>query len=427
MDISVRSRTQKIDEPQVRFGLWLWRKFYSWAYMPYLWLICAPIAMLQVLYARRMVSPQENGSSQLDAGANLSHVLLILLDHIGDTAVALPLLLGLRRDFPAAQFTIVTHSGLAELFADWENCDILIADHDDGKWHRWFSLPRQRWLFARRHFHGRHFDVCIIPRQDVDFQCALLLGYFSGAPHRISFSETATGLKRWHNKHYDRLLTCALSGAMGAEAHQLLRIRAQLPAGSLGPPLPRLRFLDSAWVQSRLSPELRWVAVCPSEGSSPLKQWGLLQRWLDVSRALTQQGFGIVLVGGKQDQPLARAIARGLNQACVDVTGQTNLSQLGALLQACALFLGNDCGPLHLASAINVPSVAVLGSTCSHRYGVWSDRGTTLKQELACSPCVDHRRDRCVRCIYSHPKCLSDISVSSVVEAALRLLATRPA
>ena len=108
----------------------------------------------------------------------------------------------------------------------------------------------------------------------------------------------------------------------------------------------------------------------------------------------------------------------------MDLTGRTSVLQLMAVLSQCALFVGNDCGPVHVASVVDCPSIVLMGSTCAHRYAPWSTRAETLTRVLPCSPCYDHSRrpERCRVCRYATPACLYEVGTAEVVAVALRLM-----
>ncbi len=92
------------------------------------------------------------------------------------------------------------------------------------------------------------------------------------------------------------------------------------------------------------------------------------RRWLprcfaEVADRIAREGFRIVITGSSSEAPLAEAIRREMHSMALDLTGQTSLGMLAALLEGSRLLLTNDTGISHLAAALKVQSVVlVLGS-----------------------------------------------------------------
>lgn len=353
----------------------------------------------------------------------LNKILVILADHLGDTALSIPLLRQLRGRLPEAEITLVVRPEIQSLFAGWKNTRTLPISACNGATQRWLLLPFIRHRYAREHLWNENFNICLIPRYDSDHQGAVLLGYFSGASQIISFSEKSTPYKSLHNRHYDKLLTRAVNSAMMPEAEinlKLLNAIEGLPSVAEDT-IAAWELTDLEFARKQLDPDYKWVAISPGSGSSRLKQWGI-ERWARVAAELSRKGYAIVIVGGSAEHALAAVIQSAVSGPCLNLTGKTNLSQLAAILNQCALFLGNDAGPLHLASALNQKSLAVFGASCRHRYGAWGKQGQTLAKTIPCSPCHKHPRDLCRVCRYASPLCMSLIQPEEVLKASQLLL-----
>lgn len=134
----------------------------------------------------------------------------------------------------------------------------------------------------------------------------------------------------------------------------------------------------------------------------------------------------VVVVGAASDGPLARAViealrARGVTSA-IDATGRLSLLGSAALLSHAKMLVTNDSAPLHLASAMNTPTVALFGPTVpSFGFGPLSERHVIVEQHgLACRPCHAHGPQQCP---LGHWKCMREITSETVV-AAVRNVVT---
>ena len=134
----------------------------------------------------------------------------------------------------------------------------------------------------------------------------------------------------------------------------------------------------------------------------------------------------VVVVGAASDGPLARAVldalrARGVTSA-IDATGRLSLLGSAALLSHAKMLVTNDSAPLHLASAMNTPTVALFGPTVpSFGFGPLSERHVIVEQHgLVCRPCHAHGPQQCP---LGHWKCMREITSETVV-AAVRNVVT---
>ena len=157
-------------------------------------------------------------------------------------------------------------------------------------------------------------------------------------------------------------------------------------------------------------------------GGRDSKQWHL-DRFAQVARTLARNHAAtIVLTGSTADRPLVDTVRAQLNDvAVIDVTGQLNLPELAAVLSRLDLLITGDTGPMHLASAVDTPLVALFGPSDPARYGPSSSRQKVLRVQLPCSPCGQVRLPP-ERCRGHVPDCMDGIQVAAVVAAAAELL-----
>lgn len=112
---------------------------------------------------------------------------------------------------------------------------------------------------------------------------------------------------------------------------------------------------------------------------------------------------------------MARKILEYVENDALDLTGKTNLIQLAALLEQCRLLLTNDTGTMHVATAVNIPVVALFGSTDPASTGPWGDGNVVIRKNVPCSPCMKRV------CPTDH-RCMELITVEEVEEAVNKKL-----
>src|SRR5260370_32523997 len=106
----------------------------------------------------------------------------------------------------------------------------------------------------------------------------------------------------------------------------------------------------------------------------------------------------------------------------VDLFDDTPFAERAAFLERCALFVGNDAGPMHLGVAAGCPVVAIFGPTDPGLYGPYNARAHTVRRDLPCSPCFVH--GYFPPCPNQHA-CMRGLEVATVF-AACRDLLRRP-
>jgi len=101
----------------------------------------------------------------------------------------------------------------------------------------------------------------------------------------------------------------------------------------------------------------------------------------------------------------------------VILAGRTTLGQLMALIKECRLLITNDSGPMHLAAALDVPQLALFGSTSETATGPLNRNARVIKHPVDCNPCF-------LRKCPTDFRCMNRISAEEVIEAARKMLAS---
>jgi lipopolysaccharide heptosyltransferase II len=157
-----------------------------------------------------------------------------------------------------------------------------------------------------------------------------------------------------------------------------------------------------------IAPAAKWVT----------KSWPE-EHFKNLSRRLLEKGYKVVLVGSDKDKACCDAIAKAAPEA-INYCDATNFAQLGALIGQCKVFIANDSGPMHMARALGIPTLAFFGSTSPKQFDFTPHQ--VLFENLTCSPCSLYGRKRCP---YGHLNCLHMISVDDAWHAFEQLV-TKP-
>ena len=236
----------------------------------------------------------------------------------------------------------------------------------------------------------------------------------AGIPSRVGFATSAGRLlytKRvpyrddWH--HAARLLMLARPNGREPSAAEL--------RPSLAPGAAEREAVDTFLREHGVRAGEPLVALAPGS------VWGT-KRWPyypQLAQALAGAAR-VVVVGSAADTPLAQAIVTQAPGA-LDATGRLSLLTSAELIGRCGALVTNDSAPMHLASAVGTPTVAIFGPTVPEfGFGPLAPRVSVVGHDgLPCRPCDRHGPQRCP---LGHHRCMRELSPALVAERARALL-----
>jgi len=162
---------------------------------------------------------------------------------------------------------------------------------------------------------------------------------------------------------------------------------------------------------------------------APGSIWGS-KRWPYYAELASKLAAAVVVVGGPDDAALGNEIVRAVEggqgrSRAVNACGRLTLRQSAALIGRATLLVTNDSAPLHLATAMGTPVVAVFGPTVTEfGFGPLRSGDVALGVEgLECRPCSSHGPPACP---LGHHRCMRELTVSAVLAAIEELGALRP-
>lgn len=153
------------------------------------------------------------------------------------------------------------------------------------------------------------------------------------------------------------------------------------------------RFLETFVAEHRMDAEEQLIALAPGGGRN-IKQTMLTRLWpvdryIELIGNFLQAGpYRIVLIAGPDDGPVIQPILDRYPQ-CID-TSALSFGEKASLLRRCRLLVGNDSAPIHMASALSVPTYSLWGPTNPKRYGDPAQHHTTFFKKVECSPCYSY-------------------------------------
>lgn len=341
------------------------------------------------------------GDEPSNGQPSVKRILLIKLRYLGDVVLSTPVLPLLRKQFPEAKMTFLVNPGTAAVLQD--------NPYLEEVW----VLPRQSWWQQLRfiqHVREAKFDTVI---DLTDGDRSAFLSWVTGARVRLGYNRD----RRWRGKFYSQVLPSAYGSMHMVEYHQ------QAIAGlgiheSVGEPEVYIHsevgqqdeeafgdFFAKGQPLVLLHPTARYVFK-----AWPLERFAALADWL------SGQGICVALIGSQREILIGQQIMNLTKHKPVNLMGKTRLSQLVALMRRSLLLIGNDGGPIHIASAVGCPVLGLFGPTDP---AVWGPRGSNVK--------VIYKGLDCRECFYpgcsrGEESCMRQISVEEVCQTAQSML-----
>jgi ADP-heptose:LPS heptosyltransferase len=150
------------------------------------------------------------------------------------------------------------------------------------------------------------------------------------------------------------------------------------------------------------------------------KRW-IPERFAEVSDLLIKETSAkVIFLGSKEDEKLCLEIANLMENKPVILAGKTNILQSAAIISKCKVILSGDSAPVHIASAVKTPVVAIFGSTIPEfGFAPYGEGHLIIEKKMDCRPCGIHGKDKCPK---KHFKCMTEITTSEVFAALLTKL-----
>jgi heptosyltransferase-2 len=123
----------------------------------------------------------------------------------------------------------------------------------------------------------------------------------------------------------------------------------------------------------------------------------------------------IILLGGKDDWKTDEEVKRKADSDLINFSGKTTVREAVYLISQCALFISNDSGLMHIAGALNIPTVAIFGSTNPVTTSPIGEKIIIVHKEVSCSPCL---KKTCP----TDFRCMNLITVDDVLSAAQTIM-----
>ena len=320
---------------------------------------------------------------------DIKKILCIKPRGIGDIVLSTIILDNLKAHFPSAQIDYLT-----ELFtkSSVENNPLVHKVITIDK----KEFPLKAALKIRKERYDMILDLWSNPR-------SAQITFLSGVKYRVGFAYRG-------RKYAYNILATSSKGEHHSAEHNLELLKAiDVPVIS-----KKIHYyvnekddhVAKDFITKNFIPGKTIIGIIPS-GGWPSKRCDAT-KWVEIGKAVMEKfNAGILILWGPGDENDSNYIKGDLPSSVL--APKTTVSEMSGYIKNCSIILANDSGPMHIAAALNIPTLGIFGPTNPKAHGPYSENSAyVIKEDLFCIIC------NLLECPYHH-ECMIQLPVDSVL------------
>lgn len=333
---------------------------------------------------------------------------------IGDAVMTIPSLKALREYFSEAHITIGAKESVVSILKECGFADSYVIIPHPAKGEKLI----RKWKLIREQA-KTGFDAAVLFANS--FESALEV-FIMEIPQRIGYSRDGRGF----------LLSEKIAVPSDImEMHEVIYFANILKESGIGIDNPVLSldlspadrdFAESFFRENKLSD--RFAAVIHTGTSTKERSWHL-ERYAEVCNHLAAKYNAVIIfTGGKDDISGAEKVSSLVNGQTFNMTGIINIGRTAAVIEKASLFVGNDSGPMHIASALKTPVVVIFGPgnpVKTHPF-TSTELYIQVKKDFSCRPCKQRFFKECSPSASGKPECIESIKSNDVTDACDKII-----
>lgn len=334
----------------------------------------------------------------------INKILIRGTNWIGDAILTLPAVASIRATYPNAHISILAKPWVADIYKLFSDLDETIIYENK------YDTPAGVFRLAKKLKEG-NFDAAILLQNAIE---AAIIALAARIPLRAGYDSDARGLLLTHRVRRTKEIR---------QAHQIdyyLEMVKDLGCVPVTREMhleTKINPVEAQKVFKKYIPETKNMII----GMAPGATYGAAKKWFPERFAKLadrlNESFSIqaMILGGNGDKKTAQEIANMATVKLINLAGETTLREAVYLISQCRLFISNDSGLMHVAGALNIPTIAIFGSTNPVTTSPAGNKSIIVRKEVSCSPCL---KETCP----TDFRCMKLISVEGVFQVAQKLL-----
>ena len=298
-------------------------------------------------------------------------ICIVRLSAIGDTCHTLAVIRAIQDTWPESKVTWIIGKTEAGLMADIPDIEFIIFDKRKGR-----SAYRE----VRTQLDGRTFDaaLCMHASMRANWLYRLIdtpvrLGYDFKRARDFQWLFTNSKIAEESSQHVlDGMMSFAEHIGVPAPTDAERTLRWDIPLSA--------RHLEYAAARTAGDQPVLVISPCSSQRARNFRNWSAENYATVIKHAQQEYNCKVILSGGRTERELeyGRIISRLTGRSVVNLSGQTTLKQLLALIAASDVLLCPDSGPAHMATAVGTPVIGLYATSNPDRTGPYLSRDLTV-------------------------------------------------
>ena len=295
---------------------------------------------------------------------DVKRILIIKLWAVGDAVVSLPLIEGIRKNYPDAKIDVLSFRNNAFVYEN--KADEVFQAKKISKW--------PAIVFPKFKKYDLVFD------EELYLNISALTAWWMGK-FRVGFAN------QLRSRIYNKSVEFSRERNMVQNYLEMLRgLGKHFDTGKLVP----LHYDKE--LAKKFKAEIGQgiiVGINPGISESVKSRMWPLERMAEVIAQLLKMDLRVIIVDGPDNRENVNNLLIHLgndSKKVVDFTGKTNWKQTVALISACDLFIANDTGPMHVAAAQGVKTIGLFGPNVPSLWKPYGKNNVALYHRVHCSP-----------------------------------------
>lgn len=346
-------------------------------------------------------------------------ILLMKYFGMGSILLATPMLRALRQKHPEIRIGFLTLASNRDLVERLGLVDTVYLLRTDTAVH--FAADAFRRLRAIRR---EKYDVTI----DLEFfaKFSTIMAFLAGSPVRIGYflRQMWRGHLLTHQIYYNqnRHITEVFAALLEPLQADVSDFNMSVPLITGPDQRAALLLLESCGIAE----DTPFIVLNVNVSDLSLERCWPLHFFLELARGLLKRvDARLVFIGAEGDQAQVAQVMDGLDDRkyVANLAGKTSLGELMAIIRRCRLFIGNDSGPLHLATALGIPTTSFFGPETPTLYGPQGQQHLVFYENIYCSPCLNVFNAKTAPCAGNNV-CMQSIEPALVLKMILERFST---
>ncbi|MFH1351799.1 MAG: lipopolysaccharide heptosyltransferase II [Pseudomonadota bacterium] len=326
--------------------------------------------------------------------SEISRILIRATNWVGDVVMTIPAIEAVRENFPESTITVLARPWVIPLLEGHPAVDWILP----LKKGRGFLSDLVEIIRISVEIRRQRFDLAILFQNAFE---AALLAYLGGIRYRVGYNTDGRRLLLSHAVVRDDEILKAHQVEYYLHILRAMGWEARSKAPELFIPGKAVDSIQSLFLSEGIGGGDFLLGMGPGAVFGPAKRWPPERFALIGDWAVERWGAKVLIMGSEGEKRICKEVHQSMRHSPLDLCGLTTLGEVMELIKRCHFFVTNDSGLMHVASALDVPVVAVFGSTDPATTGPRSKKGRIVRHESECAPCLKPECPTDFRCMLS--------------------------